>query len=144
MKFKRFWNIYILYPLLMLILSPALLFATHNKAGEITYEHISGNTYKVRIFTYTNTRQTPQSQPPDRDKLEIFWGDGQRDTISRVNGPNGNGDTIAPFTKKNIYEGIHTYQGAGTYILNFVDQNRNDDVDNMANSVQQEIGRAHV
>ncbi len=137
MKFKLFWYIYIFISGVMILLSSSNLFATHNKAGEITYSHISGNTYKVSIFTYTNTKQTPQSQPPDRDKLEIFWGDGESDTIPRVNGPNGFGDTIAPFTKKNIYEGIHTYQGAGTYVLYFIDQNRNDDVDNMANSVQQ-------
>lgn len=122
---------------LLYFLVPAPVFATHQKAGEITYTHLSGNTYKARIITYTNTKQTPQSQPPDRDKLEIFWGDGENDTINRVNGPNGLGDTIAPYIKKNIYEGIHTYQGPGSYILYFVDQNRNDDVDNMVNSVQQ-------
>ena len=123
--------------LLFVFLAPIQLFATHQKAGEIIYIHISGNKYKARIITYTNTKQTPTSQPPDRDKLEIFWGDGQSDTINRVNGPNGMGDTIDTFTKKNIYEGVHTYQGPGSYILSFVDQNRNDDVDNMVNSVQQ-------
>ena len=137
MIFARPYKHFNLLLLLAIMACPTALFATHNKAGEITYVHISGNTYKVRIYTYSNIKQTPQSQPPDRDKLEIFWGDGQSDTINRVNGPNGFGDTIAPFTKKNIYEGLHTYQGPGTYFLYFEDQNRNDDVDNISNSVQQ-------
>ena len=44
--------------------------ATHNRAGEITYEHVGGFTYRVRITTYTK-----QSAIADRNSLKIRWGD---------------------------------------------------------------------
>ena len=45
--------------------------ATHNRAGEITYEHLGGLKYRVTIVTYTKI-----SAPADRDSLELDWGDG--------------------------------------------------------------------
>ncbi|MEN9394356.1 MAG: hypothetical protein RL362_577, partial [Bacteroidota bacterium] len=44
--------------------------ATHNRAGEIIYEHVSGYTYKVTILTITKS-----SSPADRPWLKIYWGD---------------------------------------------------------------------
>ena len=43
----------ILIFLFALVLLPLGVHATHNRAGEITYEHISGFTYKITITTYT-------------------------------------------------------------------------------------------
>ncbi len=103
------------------------VFATHNRAGEITYHHVSGYEYEVTITTYTKI-----SAPADRPDLEIFWGDGQSDTILRTN---GSGTTIAPDIRKNEYLHSHTYQGPGNYIISVVDQNRNAGVLNMSNSV---------
>ena len=57
------------------------VFATHNRAGEITYKHLAGNLYEVTITTYTKI-----SAPADRPELEIFWGDLTSDTIPRTNG----------------------------------------------------------
>ena len=45
--------------------------ATHNRAGEIVYEHISGYTYKVTINTVTKA----SSFAADRPFLKIRWGD---------------------------------------------------------------------
>ena len=45
-------------------------FATHNRAGEITYEHVSGLTYRIKITTYTKA-----SAVADRPWLKIRWGD---------------------------------------------------------------------
>ncbi len=44
--------------------------ATHNRAGEITYRHISGLTYEITITTCTKT-----SVIADREWLKINWGD---------------------------------------------------------------------
>lgn len=45
--------------------------ATHNRAGEIIYEHVSGFTYKVTINTITKASSTAA----DRPWLKIKWGD---------------------------------------------------------------------
>ena len=55
--------------------------ASHNRAGEITYQWMSGYTYKITVVTYTK-----ESSPADRCELEIAWGDDKIDTILRVNG----------------------------------------------------------
>ena len=54
-------------------------FATHNRAGEITYTHVSGLTYEVLITTYTK-----ESSPADRPVLYLFWGDSNElDSLER-------------------------------------------------------------
>jgi len=105
------------------------LFATHNRAGEITYEQLSQFYYKVTITTYTKT-----SSPADRPELEIWWGDGTRDTIPRAffqDNFGGPGSDI----RKNIYYGFHTYPGPSIYKIYFEDPNRNGGVVNIPNSV---------
>ena len=53
-------------------------FATHNRAGEITYQHIEDLTYEFTITTYTD----PTSLA-DRDELTIAWGDGITEVLTR-------------------------------------------------------------
>ncbi len=114
--------------LLLIILLPVTkTFATHNLAAQITYRHLSGFTYEATITTYTKI-----SAPADHTELEIFWGDGQNDTIPRTN---GNGMQVAMDIKVNIYVGTHTYAGPGSYTMYFVDQNRNQGIINILNSV---------
>ncbi|HPN71744.1 MAG TPA: hypothetical protein PLZ32_19595, partial [Saprospiraceae bacterium] len=48
------------------------VFATHNRAGEITYEQIAANRIRMTLTTYTKT----SSSAADRDSVEIVWGDG--------------------------------------------------------------------
>ncbi|NQX98603.1 MAG: hypothetical protein HRT73_12105, partial [Flavobacteriales bacterium] len=65
--------------LILFLLVSANIFATHNRAGEITYAHISGLTYGITVTTYTKA-----DSPADRPNLEIFWGDGTSlDSIPR-------------------------------------------------------------
>lgn len=90
--------------------------ATHNRAGEITYTHVSGFTYFVTITTYTKL----SSITADRDSLEINWGDNTGDTLVRTFSQN----LMAQDIKINKYTGTHTYPGFGTYILNMTDPNR--------------------
>src|ERR1700751_5439636 len=44
-------------------------FATHNRAGYISYTYLGGNTYKFRIYTYTN----PSSYPADRCEETLIF-----------------------------------------------------------------------
>lgn len=115
-------------------------FATHNRAGEITYEHISGYTYKIRITTYTRE----SSVQADRCELPLYFGDGDSAIVYRNNGlpgnpcPNGvgNGISLGNDVKENIYEVVHTFPGNGTYIITMEDPNRNEGVCNIPSSSQ--------
>jgi hypothetical protein len=68
--------------------------ATHQRAAEITYKHISGLTYEAKIITYTYT-----PSPADRPTLDIFWGDGTSSTLVRTQ-KNALADNIT----LNVYE----------------------------------------
>ncbi|MCB0685524.1 MAG: gliding motility-associated C-terminal domain-containing protein [Saprospiraceae bacterium] len=94
-----------------------LTYATHNRAGEITYEQIDDLTIRVTITTYTKT----SSFQADRDSLQINWGDGTSSDLQRAN---GNGDILPNDIKRNFYIGVHTYPGRGTYKLSMTDPNR--------------------
>ncbi len=100
--------------------------ATHNRSGEITYKHISGNTYEFTITTCTKL-----TSEANRDRLGINYGDGFVDTLLLVEFI----DYPATDTKKNIYRGNHTFTGAGTYLITVEDPNRNANVLNIVNSV---------
>lgn len=113
----------------MLFCFAAPVSATHNRAGEITYEQLSQFYYKVTITTYTKT-----SSPADRPELDIFWGDGTSSLLVRnsfTDNFGGPGSDI----RKNIYIGTHTYPGPSVYKMYFEDPNRNSDVINIPNSV---------
>ncbi len=100
--------------------------ATHNRAGEITYRHVSGLTYEITIRTYTKT-----SSPADRPWLGIDWGDGtSADSLERLDIIAIPGDVQGNFYRKN-----HTYPGSGTYEICVTDPNRNADILNIVNSV---------
>lgn len=115
-------------------------FGTHNRAGEITYRWLGGNTYEVTISTYTKN-----SVPADRCELTIDWGDTTTESLPRSNGPSGSacpsnariGQLIGGGSdiRLNIYKGIHTYQASGIYIVSFEDPNRNLGIANIIQSV---------
>ncbi|MEI7664383.1 MAG: hypothetical protein WCK34_19400, partial [Bacteroidota bacterium] len=71
--------------LLLLLLScltlPLHLFATHQRAAEMSYKHISGLTYELTLTSYTFT---PSPANGYRDFLTINWGDGTSTDIPRV------------------------------------------------------------
>ena len=106
-------------------------FATHNRAGEITYTHVSGFTYEVVITTYTKA-----SAPADRPYLFLRWGDesagAPMDSLARElpvqQLPGG--------TDVTTYRGTHTYPGPGPYEIEMEDPNRNEGVLNMLSSVE--------
>jgi gliding motility-associated-like protein len=118
----------------VILLQIGELGATHNRAGEITYTHLQGNTYQIQIITYTKS-----SAVADRPYLKIRWGDEPSniadallDSLWRING-SGNGVDIDIDTKKNVYEGEHTYAGPGAFIISVEDPNRNGGIVNINN-----------
>lgn len=139
LELMPFVNIQKYILIFILGLLPWMAFATHNKAGEITYRSLGGNSYEVTITTYTETQSSI-----DRCELIIDWGDGTTSTLYRVNGgntkcvnsPARDGVDIGNNTRVNIYTGEHTFPSQGYYTISVEDINRNSGVVNIPNSVQ--------
>ena len=100
-------------------------FATHQRAGEITYKHIGGLTYEFTIVTYTYTPSTA-----DRPEIEVFWGDNSSSTIARLSKI-----SVGKDISKNTYVAKHTYPSKNIYSVTFEDPNRNAGIINIPNSV---------
>lgn len=101
----------------------SFLHATHNRAGEITYEQTGPSTIQATITTYIQTNSVA-----DRDSLTLCWGDGTCQVLVRSN---GNGDILENDYKVNHYSGIHTYTAFGSYTLSMTDPNRNNGILNI-------------
>jgi len=127
-------------------------FATHERAGEITYKcrpDISPYAYEITITTYTKI----SSSPADRCSLMVFLGTGDSVLVCRNNGttaadPEGSdctqnpdcpgaktGEWYAPLQdldiKKNIYSAVYIYPGPGVYVISMTDPNRNNGIVNV-------------
>lgn len=109
--------------------------ASHNRAGQITYEHISGLRYRVKITTYT--KSDPNSV--DNPSLTIRWGDEpsniteeQLEILYRSNG-GGSGVVLPGYdaVRLNEYIGEHTYSGPGTFVIRMDNPYRNSGVLNI-------------
>lgn len=111
--------------LILIIFVYSIASATHNRAGEIRYKHISGNTYEITLVTYTYSLSQA-----DRPELEIQWGDNTSSIVPRYSKI-----LLNDFYNKNTYIGLHTYPGPGIYVIVMSDQNRNEGVLNIPNSV---------
>ena len=104
---------------------PSFSFATHNRAGQITFRIISGYTYEVTVTTFTFTLSAA-----DRDELLVDWGDNSSSIVPRtyeIPLPN--------YYKHNKYTTTHTYPGPGIYQIVMQDPNRNYGIRNIPNSV---------
>jgi gliding motility-associated-like protein len=114
----------VLLPIIMLFCY-ANLYATHNRAGEITYVQLSALTYQITVTTFTYTLSYA-----DRPELTVEWGDNTSSVAQR------NEITALPnYYRKNVYTINHTYPGPGVYIIVVQDPNRNYGVQNIPNSV---------
>lgn len=119
-----------LFTLVLLSWSLATM-ATHNRAGEILVCRVgdSGFEYEITIITHTKL-----SAPADRPELAINWGDSPIwDTIPRTNIQ----DDPSRDLRRSEYVARHLYSGAGQYLLQMDDQNRNGGVINVPNSIAQ-------
>jgi hypothetical protein len=118
---------FLLFFLNIIIVTAA--FATHMRAGYITYTYVGGLTYRFTITTYTNTLS-----PADRPTYTIDWGDGTTSVINRYyKGPVGDPSAEVSI---NLYDTTeHTFPGNDTYIISLTDPNRNEGIINIPNSV---------
>ena len=110
----------------LLLTGVQALYATHQRAGEISYTYISDLTYEFTIVTYTYT-----PSPADRPQIEVFWGDGTSSEIDRLQKVNM-GNNIS----RNVYVTRHTFPAAGTFHVTFEDPNRNAGIVNIPSSVE--------
>ncbi|MDY6326699.1 MAG: gliding motility-associated C-terminal domain-containing protein [Bacteroidales bacterium] len=108
------------------MLTMAVCYATHQRAGEISYRYVSGLTYEFTITTYTYT-----PSPADRPEIEVFWGDGTSTVIERSSKVNLGNDV-----SRNTYISEHTFSAAGTFHVTFEDPNRNAGIVNIPSSVE--------
>ncbi len=104
-------------------------FATHQRAAEITYNHIEGLTYEFTVVMFTRT-----SSPADdtREVMPIYWGDGSGDEIPRMIWEEVPGVEDISY---NLYRGTHTFPAPGKYMISVEDPNRNTGVQNIPNSI---------
>lgn len=104
------------------------LFATHNRAGEITYRHISGLTYEITVNIFSD----PNSPAFQRQEIVLNYGDNTGlDSVRSTN----TSPPIADNIQKRSWVIQHTFPGPGTYTISVTDPNRNGGVDNIQNSV---------
>ncbi len=114
---------------LILLYFSNLLLATHQRAAEITYRHVTELTYEFTITMYTRTSSLADD---DRTVMPIYWGDNTADALSRIYfEPIPDVDDVT----LNIYKGEHTFPGPSTYVISVEDPNRNFGVLNIPNSV---------
>lgn len=119
-------------------------FATHNKAGDITYRYIGTPTnpyqYEITVKTYT---KWVGSGGTDKCELNVLFGDGDSAIAPRINGPSTNcpstadGVLIGGCTgniRMNVYQTTHNYAGPGTYYISIEDPNRSSGICNVYNS----------
>ena len=102
-------------------------FATHNRAGEITFNQIGPLTYETTIQTYTKASSVAAA----RDSIEINWGDGIMEILSLA-------EVDSQFTYFDLlinkYTGTHTYDGAVPFVIvSMVDPTRVSDIVNIDN-----------
>lgn len=137
--------------LLFLFMMASAVFATHNRSGEITYQWVSGLTYKIKVYTYTN----PLSSAADRCTQTVYVDRhaGVNDSVLclRTNGafikcvPENSRDGVVILSpnaqydgvQENIYEGTYTFAGPGMHVFTMIDPNRNAGVINIPSSVNE-------
>jgi gliding motility-associated-like protein len=90
--------------------------ASHYRAGEITYERISGRLFRVTVITYTDPNSPANAFT---SSLIIDWGDKQSQDVNRT--------ALNPLTstvQQNIYIADHVYASDGAFLVSVTDPNR--------------------
>jgi gliding motility-associated-like protein len=121
---KRYFSFVAIFTLINLLGVTA--YATHQRAGEITFRHLSGLNYEIKVVTYTQ-----ESAPADRPNLPVNFGDGSPEMIMQRASKILLGNDVSV----NTYFITHTFNGPGTYDITVEDPNRNENVLNIPGSV---------
>ena len=113
---------------LVFLMASKFLFATHNRAGELSYTQISALQYEFILTTFTDISDPNNA---DRPSAELNFGDGTTSTAARFEKI-----TVVTNIQRNRYRFVHTFPGYATYTISYQDPNRNNNVSNMVNSLQ--------
>jgi hypothetical protein len=106
-------------------------FATHLRAGEITIERKGcGLTFDITLTIYTNT-----GSPIRFGDGVLDFGDGSAPFITPTI-QNTDRSDLGPNIGLVVFTTQHTYAGGGTFVISYLEANRNEGIKNMANSVQ--------
>jgi len=111
--------------------------ATHLRAGDITVQSMGGRSYRIIVRIYTKSLGKGTNVPFSHDNSGILsFGDGVTQNLQESAGtvntefnPDGSISVI-------IDTLTHTYGGPGTFIISYIEANRNEGVLNMDNSVE--------
>ena len=117
--------------ILILLSICAVGHATHNRAGQLLFKHISGNTYEFTQiqFFYSKSAATWQRI---QNGIKVSWGDNKVSILDCVK------DEIEELPDdyiKCVFRGRHTFPGARAYFIVMEDANRNLGIANIPNSV---------
>jgi gliding motility-associated-like protein len=106
--------------ILMLVGSKS--FATHYRAGEITYEVVNGRLYRITVTTYTD----PNSPANDFvGSIIVYWGDSKNEVVNRTSTTK-----FGSNVQRNTYIATHQYSSDGNFLVSITEQNR---VNNIVN-----------
>ncbi len=113
------------------VLSIGSSMATHIRAGEIvaTRTDCQGFTYRIMLVGYTDTGSTI-----DFGDGLLKFGDGNTIRISSEDVVRTPIDDLLQI-EKNVYIIEHTFSGPGIFVISYFEENRNDNILNMDNSV---------
>jgi len=149
-----------LYLIIIVLITCLQTFATHNRAGEITYKRISPFTkivggITVPVYTYSivvTKYHDDGNSVADRCEDTVYFGDGGKGVARRINSSSPPISCSCGFSgacgqliinepnyivKLSIYSIIHTYPAAGTFIIHSNDFARNGTVLNMSQPLSQ-------
>jgi gliding motility-associated-like protein len=112
----------------LLFVSVLSIFATHNRAGEISYKHVSGLTYEVTVTIFAD----PLSVAISRKEIEINWGDNTGLDSIVITPPEV--EIVKDKVVRRKWISQHTFPGPGNYLISVTDRNRNGGVANISNS----------
>ena len=108
------------------------LYSTHIRAGEIIAKRISSSslTYEFTIIGYTDTGSEVEFGGGKFD-----FGDGNVIEVLDEGALSSNKILLDNQVALNLFKIVHTFQAPGRYVVNYYEQNRNDQIVNMENSV---------
>ena len=105
-------------------------------SGDISYVHISGNSYSITIRAITL-----DSFLLDSCYIEVHFGNGDSALVPRVNGPSSqcpypahDGEDIAPYFKYSEYYITYNFPSSGTYIITATFLKRTNSILNITNA----------
>jgi gliding motility-associated-like protein len=102
---------------LLFIIPCSGVFASHYRAGEITYEQVNGRLYRITAITYTDPNSPANAFTTS---ITISWGDGKSETVPRLDPVNMISNTVW----QNKYVAEHQYSSDGVFIVSLTDPNR--------------------